>query len=379
MHICFITNKYPNKIDKNTLIFLKQLVDEVSKQKIKCSVICPVPTNINSNYKKLPYTQSDGEVNIYYPRYFGLGQKNYLFFNPARITTHFFTKKIQKTIDENNNLRDIDAFYAHFVTPAGIAAARLGKIYKKPAFMAYGEATLDTINHFGKKGVKKELSSLSGVIAVSTQNKQMISKYVNPNIVKVFPNAIDLKKFKPINKHKSRKKFGFKDEDFIVSFVGSFDKRKGIDRLEKAIDRFNGKVKLAAAGKGELKPKSKYCIWNKPVKHSDLPFFYSASDIFVLPTRNEGCCNAIIEAMGCGKAIISSDKSFNYDILNKDNSILINPDSVEEIEAAIKQLKNDRILLRQKEAASILTASKLTLAQRAKRIIGFMNNGDNNA
>ncbi len=161
MHICFITNKYPNEVDKNTLVFLKQLVDEISNQGIKCSVICPVPTNLNRDYKKLPIKDTASNVTIYYPRYFGLGQKDYLFYNPAKFTTNHFTKAVDsviKTIDPNT----IDVFYGHFVTPAGIASARMGRKYNKPSFMAHGEATYMTINHFGGEKVKKELSTLSG-------------------------------------------------------------------------------------------------------------------------------------------------------------------------------------------------------------------------
>ena len=372
MHICFITNKYPNKIDKNKTIFLKKLVDEIAAQGINCSVVCPVPTNINRKYKHLSMRQKEGDVTIYYPRYFGLGQKNYFGFNPAKITTHFFEKAVEETLNKEKSLKGVDIFYAHFVTPAGITAARLGRKYNKPAFLAYGESTSWTIQHFGRKAVKKELASLAGTIAVSSRNKKMILDYVSPGSVGVFLNAIDTELFKPIDKKTARRKLGFNEKDFIVSFVGSFDSRKGIDRLETAIDSFGGEVKLAAAGTGGIVPTSKNCIWNKTVSHNDLPIFYSASDIFVLPTRNEGCCNAIIEAMGCGIPIISSDKDFNYDILNEANSILINPEEWKEIRNAIKLLMGNEDLKLKLSKNALNTAKKLTIKNRAKAIIEFI-------
>lgn len=372
MHICFITNKYPNEVDRDTLVFLKQLIKEIAKNGHKCSVICPVPTNINRTYKQLPRKRREGKITVFYPKYFGLGQTNIICFNPARITTRYFTKAINRTIKTDKSLKDIDIFYAHFVTPAGIAAARLGKKYNKPAFLAYGEATLATIKHFGEKKAREELSSLTGVIAVSSQNKEMISSYVDPAITRVFPNAIDGRLFRPIDKKIARKEFGFNNKDFIVSFVGSFDERKGISRLERAIDSFNGEVKLAAAGKGKLKPTSRNCIWNKPVDHRNLPAFYSASDIFVLPTRNEGCCNAIIEALGCGKPVVSSDRSFNYDILNKSNAILINPDNINDIANAITTLKNNRSMMETLSKNAITTSRHLSIENRASNIIKYI-------
>ncbi len=201
----------------------------------------------------------------------------------------------------------------------------------------------------------------------------MISKYVDNNIVEVFPNAINNKLFRPLNKNESRKKFGFDKNDFIVSFVGSFDRRKGIDRLEKAIDSLpDNKIKLAAAGKGKINPVSKKCIWDKPIEHDSLPAFYSSSDVFVLPTRNEGCCNAIIEALACGTPVISSNLPFNADILDKNNSILIDPNSIKDIASSIKKLQHDT-KLREEIAKKALKSSKnLTLNKRAQNIILFI-------
>ncbi len=379
MKISFITNKYPNKVEPNAIVFLKELVTEMADQGILCQVICPVPINLNKSYLKLPKKIIEptrkSQVEVIFPRYIGFGQKNIGFFNPSKITTFFFRKSVEKIIKRDT--RKPDAIYSHFVTPAGITAAKIGKKYGIPSYMAYGEATLATINHYGKKAVKKELKSLAGVIAVSTQNKNMIKNYYPEEKIRTIPNAIDDKKYYPRDKKESRKKFGFKEDDFIVSFVGSFDERKGIDRLSKAIESLGGQVKLAAAGKGKLKPNTKYCIWNKPVNHDDLPYFYSASDIFVLPTRNEGCCNAIIEAMACGLPIITSDRDFNKDILNKKNAMLINPDNIDEITHSINTLCSDKKNLIKLIGASKKSSANLTIKTRAMQIINYIKETSN--
>ncbi len=78
------------------------------------------------------------------------------------------------------------------------------------------------------------------------------------------------------------------------------------------------------------------------VNHSDIVYYLNASDVFVLPTKAEGCSNAIVEALACHLPIVSSDMPFNYDILKNDyNSILINPNSSKEIQNAIMELKNN--------------------------------------
>ena len=153
--------------------------------------------------------------------------------------------------------------------------------------------------------------------------------------------------------------------------MGSFDYRKGIERLIKAVEKIDD-VYIICAGKGKLIPTSKRCLYKKCVKNENLPYFYSASDIFVLPTLNEGCCNAIIEAMACGLPIISSNLSFNDDILDDTCSVRIDPTNVEEIKTAIKSLYEDKEKLYQLRKGSLKKVKLFTLEARAKKIVKFI-------
>ena len=58
-------------------------------------------------------------------------------------------------------------------------------------------------------------------------------------------------------------------DKFIVGFVGSFDKRKGILRLEKAVDKLDD-VYFICAGKGDLVPTSKKCLFANTVNNDKL-------------------------------------------------------------------------------------------------------------
>jgi len=374
--ICFITNKYPNKIDPNILVFVQQLVWTIADKGIKCVVISPMPVNINPKYFQLPYkdiekTENGFEVEVYRPKYIGFGQSNLLGFNPSIITTNAFTNAVDRVI--NNMKKKPDAIYGHFVTPAGIAAARIGKKYNIDSFMAHGEATYNTINHFGKERVKKELSTLSGVVAVSSKNKKMLEdiSLVDEQIIEVFPNGYRKERFYPRDKKMSREKFNLPEKKFIVGFVGSFDNRKGIQRLMEAVNELDNAY-VICAGKGNLEPDGDKCLYKGVVNNIDLPFFYSAADIFVLPTLSEGCCNAIIEAMACGVPIISSDLSFNDDILDNTNSIRVDPTDNRQIKCAILKLKNDAELRKRLSKGSLEKAKELTLTKRAENIVLFI-------
>lgn len=377
--ICIVTNKYPNKYDKNVLVFVQQLVWEFARLGIECVVICPMPINRSIKYLSLPFKTLEkvdtGEsVTVLRPKYISLGQTKFFGINPARISTKLFEKCVFKTIKKEQLKPNV--IYSHFITPAGIASSRVGRSLDIPTFMAHGEATTMTIEDFGgAKRVEKELKTLQGIIAVSAHNKKMLVDLgiASDDKIGIFPNGYNPNRFRPLDKKECRLKFGFCEDDFIVGFVGSFDERKGIERLEKAIEKLNG-AKFACAGKGKIVPSSSNCVWSKPVNNKDLVYFYNACDIFVLPTRMEGCCNAIVEAIACGLPIVSSDRLFNYDILDRTNSILIDPDDVDGISSAIQILMEDTELRKRLSDGSIKKSASLTINYRAKRIINFMEN-----
>jgi glycosyltransferase involved in cell wall biosynthesis len=376
--ICIITNKYPNPLEPNVLVFVQQLVWEMADQGVNCTVICPVPVNVNPKYLKFPYktterTDNGSTINVFFPKYIGFGQSDMLGYNPARLTTHNFEKAVSKVIGNMNSKPS--AVYGHFVTPAGITAARIGKKYNIPSFMAHGEATPNTINHFGVEGVRKELTTIDGVIAVSTHNKEMLTSLnvVEEKKIVVFPNGYRDERFFPRDRIESRRKFNLPEDKFIVSFVGSFDHRKGINRVMESVNKLDD-VYVICAGKGHLQPKGEKCLYSGIVNNEELPYFYSASDAFVLPTLNEGCCNAIIEAMACGLPIVSSNKRFNDDILDNNCSLRIDPLAINEIGAAIRDLFKEHELRRTLGNGSIAKAKTLTLKKRAQNIVRFIEN-----
>lgn len=376
--ICFIVNKYPNKFEPNILVFVQQLIWAIADNGIKCTVICPLAYNLNPKYLSLPYhstevTDTGKEIELYFPKFFGLGQAKKVFGKSvAPFTINRFTRSIIRTIDKNHITPS--AIYSHFITPAGIAASRISRKYNIPAFMAYGEATFKTINEFGEENVKKELASLAGVIAVSSQNRNMLLSIdaVPSNKIKVFPNGYRPERFYPRDKVESRKKFGLPLDSYIVGMVGSFDERKGILRLQAAVDKLDG-VSFICAGKGNLQPTSRKCLFAKPVSNHEMPYFYSAMDVFVLPTLNEGCCNAIIEALACACPIISSNRSFNFDILDETCALLVDPENVDQIRDAIKFLKDNSSKRESLSKGSLYKATQFTLKNRSKNIINYIS------
>jgi len=375
--LCVVANKYPNRFEPYILVFVQQFVWALADLGVECIVVCPLAFNIDPRYLLIPsvrteFTEKHNKITIYTPKFIGFGQAHKIFGrSPAPLTTMLFSRSLARTLRKMPVKPDV--MYGHFITPAGAAAAKAGRELGIPTFMAYGDATLDTIWELGIHRVRRELSSLAGVMAVSASSKKRLEdlQIMDAERIAVFPNGYRPERFYPRDRQEARKRFGFPPDAFIVGIVGSFDERKGVLRLQSAVDMLDG-VLFACAGKGKCKPTSDKCIYKSPVNHEEIPIFMSALDVFVLPTLNEGCSNAIVEAMAVGLPIISSDRPFNSDILNASNALLIDPENTQAIRDAIAMLRDDFNLRAALSKKSVETAKSLILEDRTKRILSFM-------
>ena len=154
--------------------------------------------------------------------------------------------------------------------------------------------------------------------------------------------------------------------------------KEGSKRLPDAITSLNDKhIKSIFIGKPFAndcaEPNCDGIVFKGVVEHDDIPQYLNCADVFVLPTLKDGCCNAIVEALATCKPVISSNGSFNDDILNDKNSIRINPMSVEEIANAIKTLKTSPGTMQ--SIIDYLTSYRVnySIEGRARNIINFIN------
>lgn len=370
MKLLVLTPDYPD--DRRSIFpFVKQLVDEIALKGNDVQIIAPYSLTHNRRFIKQIETMhvGEGSITIYRPYYVSFSN---LRIRNKRLSDITFENAVRRGFKMLKKTPDV--VYGHFWY-----SAYLGFNYAKknhlPLFVATGESSIkDQFNP--SKGITEFCSYLSGVICVSTKNKEESVKLGLTSAEKciVIPNAINNKVFKKKDSKECRKQLGLPASSFIISFVGWFNDRKGSKRLSDAIEEINDKTPIYSIfiGEGNKEPQCDNILFKGVLNHEKIVDYLNAADVFVLPTLREGCCNAIIEAMACGLPVISSDLPFNYDILNNSNSILIDPNNVCEIANAIKTLK-DEITLREKlSIGALITANKLTIEKRARRILQFI-------
>lgn len=380
MEFCIIASNYPTP-DRQVHVFLDNLVQKFVDRGIKCNVIAPQSSfsyikrkNIRREAVSERITPGGSKYMVYSPLYTVYPAKKICGVYLSDSTKKSFFRAVRKTYKKYN--MNADVVYSHFIQ-AGIPAVMLAKELGVPSFIANGEAeTIRETSNISPKLIESTLDNVSGIISVSTKNKDEIyelskgRKSVMDKVI-IIPNATESTRFFHKDKAECRRSLGLPEDKFIVTFTGSFIERKGIMKLSEALDRFDD-VYSMFIGVGDSKPQCKNILHTGRVLNSKMCDYLNASDLFVLPTLAEGCCNAIVEAVTCGVPVVSSDRSFNYDVLDKSNSILVDPLSVDEIYNAIKMLKENEDMRQALSQGCLEKAKELSLDARTERILSFI-------
>lgn len=372
MHnILIIADGYPSK-GLPYSAFIANIAQEMTRQGMTVSVIAP--QSLTKHWlRHVPlapchFTQEiDGRtIHIYRPYSItaGDGRFGWLTRWCNRLATTLVARRIKTP----------DMVYAHFWLNAAMAIPFVSRAHL-PFIVATGEDIIP-IGQIKDKERSWLKEHVQHVVCVSTKNKQESANYglAEETLCHVLPNAYNPKEFYQEDSSDIRKKLGITNDDFVVAFCGRFNNRKGVFRVDEALKRLNNPhIKAIYIGSPmdncKEEPNYERTAFKGQLPHHEIVHYLNAADVFVLPSMAEGCPNSVIEAMACGLPIISSDLPFNYDILDKSNSLLVDPTNVDAIANAILQLKNDKNLCARLSQGALQKAQSLRIDERTKKIL----------
>jgi D-inositol-3-phosphate glycosyltransferase len=161
------------------------------------------------------------------------------------------------------------------------------------------------------------------ITATEREKGNLVQHYgVRQEKISVVPCGIDTDLFSPGDKGTSRKGLGLND-DKLVLFVGRIEPLKGLDRLIRAMPYVqNGqRPRLLVVGGDEYSQHEVEQLKNLSsglrigdmvtfvgrVKHEELPRFYSAADVCVIPSYYESFGLVALEALACGTPVVATD------------------------------------------------------------------------
>ena len=240
-----------------------------------------------------------------------------------------------------------------------LLSAKLAKSYSKPfvltqhnTFIEY-DSIFDKIERLNDLAVGKEtLKEADKIIAVSNATKNyVLSLGAKPNKVTVLHNGVDLKRFKPMPEKRGemRRKLGIPQGSIVVLTVRRLVYKNGIDTLIESANiaiKKNSKIVFLAVGKGpdfnnvQVRIKQLGIEGNFKltgfVKDEDLPLYYNAADLFVLPSKSgEGLPLVALEAMACGLPVVATNVGGIREIMNNEYGKLVPPNNADLLANAI--------------------------------------------
>ncbi|MFC1906437.1 glycosyltransferase, partial [Chloroflexota bacterium] len=162
------------------------------------------------------------------------------------------------------------------------------------------------------------------IIATTEREKDELILYYGalPERIGVVPCGVNLEQFKPVSKERAKQSLSF-GSDKIILFVGRIDPLKGLDKLIKAIpylQNIQGLRLLVIGGdeysQREIKQLQELsCALNIQdsviflgiIKHDQLPSYYSAADVCVIPSYYESFGMVALESLACGTPVVATD------------------------------------------------------------------------
>ncbi|MCI7178863.1 MAG: glycosyltransferase family 4 protein [Bacteroidales bacterium] len=379
--IAIIVDDFPSP-GRPVFVFVQQLVITLADQGVEIDVVAPQSLT-HALFRgealrprdSIEETQGGHQFRVHRPFCvsFGIGHK-FLYRLSSKFNQHGLTKTLKKVRP--------DVIYGHFWHSANKALDYAVK-NRLPVFVACGEGddALELLVDRMPPERKRLLAEMvKGVVCVSSENKRKCLEYglARDSNTIVLPNCVDDHLFKPMDGKAERASLGIKDDDFVISFTGAFIKRKGSLVLSDAVKKLaDPQIKLIFMGKplkgDDCTPDCPGIAYMASTEHNIMPKYLNASDVFVLPTLKEGCCNAIVEALACGIPVISSNRPFNDDILNEDNSIVVNPEDADAVAKAISLMKSDKTFYAKKKDYALIHSGNYSITDRAHKIINFIN------
>ncbi|MGV3724852.1 MAG: glycosyltransferase family 4 protein [Actinomycetota bacterium] len=232
-----------------------------------------------------------------------------------------------------------DAIVAAWACPDGVAAAHLAREYNCPLVTMVLGTDVNSLaaSPALRKHLQWGLSHASRVITVSGALRDKVADLGVPaSRIRVQHNGVDGDRFQIRNRAEARNRLGLSPDRRLICFVGNLVPEKGVDVLIEALARLRDSgddvTDLALVGAGgaqealrqqaqslRLEQRVQFCGRRS---HEEIPAWLTASDLFCLPSRREGCPNVVLEALASGRPVVASRVGGLPELVNPSNGLL---------------------------------------------------------
>lgn len=209
------------------------------------------------------------------------------------------------------------------------------------------------------------------VVATSPQELEHLRSLVSQQgHIEIIPCGTDTENFRVMSRAEARSQLGLAADEQVVLYVGRFDPRKGIETLVRAFARLKqqasdaDKLRLVIVGGSEAGQAdgnerlrieaivnqlgiAAQTTFAGRVGHDQLPAYYTAADVCVIPSHYEPFGLVAIEAMGCGTPVVASDVGgLKFTVVPEETGLLAPPQNEAAFAEAIDRILTDDVWAR---------------------------------
>jgi glycosyltransferase involved in cell wall biosynthesis len=259
---------------------------------------------------------------------------------------------------------NVDLIHVHVPPVFGaISSIVFGKMKRAPVILTFHNDTIggnswqNFLARIYNLILNRIILSKVNLITVPSKAYRMELKRrgIDENRIITINNGIELSTRKGFNVNELKQQLGLLEKE-IVLFVGSLEKRKGVEFLIKAFPRVKNRipnVKFLIVGNGTEKTNleslahnlkaSGDLLFTGHVTDKKLEVFYEISDVFVLPSLYETFGLVLLEAMAHRKPVVATRILGVSELVNSGlNGILVEPKNPKQLSEAIIQILSEK-------------------------------------
>jgi glycosyltransferase involved in cell wall biosynthesis len=195
----------------------------------------------------------------------------------------------------------------------------------------------------------------NGAIDICTPSKWLCNESLSNSFMKKFPhhhiaNGLDTTIFKNFSKDFAREYFDLPKDKKIILFVSEIieNERKGFYILKEAVEKLNSKDEFIVVALGTVSNATvldNFIFIESLHDEKLMALIYSASDVCVIPSREDNLPNVMIEALCCGTPVIGFPiGGVSETVIDNLNGILCDDTSISALTKGITEFFNNQPL-----------------------------------
>jgi glycosyltransferase involved in cell wall biosynthesis len=260
------------------------------------------------------------------------------------LDSYWVKKAVVPAIRALEDQAPADVIDAHFGYPEGVGCVKAALKLRRPVFITMRGLERPVLQaRWRGAQLLWALRQCTGIVAVSHSLKELAQSHgIDPDKVRVIPNAVDRELFRTGDRDRARSLLKIDPRARWIACVGMLVHGKGQHLLLQALARLRAKhpdLRLALIGGSAHEPNYPQTL-RKMIEELGLGdsvvmtgsqspqqvvTWLQAADLFALPTFDEGCCNAVIEAMACGLPVVTTPAGDNAVLIDAPRRGLLAP------------------------------------------------------